>query len=264
LPLKLLEAVFLTKTIPYLCRRFAMLIFPAIDILGGKAVRLFQGDYSKSRVFGDDPSAFAVAFARAGASHLHLVDLDGAREGAPRNLEAVRAVRAAAPGLFIELGGGIRGEADIELCFGAGVNRVIIGTSALRDPEFTRRALLSYGDAAAIGVDARDGRVAVSGWLETSDTDSIDFCRRMLDCGARHIIYTDISRDGASAGPNLEVYRRLSEIEGLCVTASGGISSPGDIAALGGLGLYAAIIGTAIYTGAVDLAAAVAAEREAP
>lgn len=229
-----------------------MILFPAIDMLGGKAVRLFQGDYAQSQVFGDDPAAFARRFAAEGASHLHLVDLDGARAGQPQNFDILRAIAAEA-NLFIEFGGGVRSEETVEACFAAGVRRVILGTAALKDAAFTRRMAARYGDAIAVGVDARDGRVAVEGWLETSDADGLSFCRQMQDIGVKHIIYTDISRDGAQKGANLVLYEQLAGLEGLNITASGGVSSLADIAALRDMGLYAAILGKALYTGAVRL-----------
>ncbi|MDL2323636.1 1-(5-phosphoribosyl)-5-[(5-phosphoribosylamino)methylideneamino]imidazole-4-carboxamide isomerase [Ruminococcaceae bacterium OttesenSCG-928-A16] len=233
-----------------------MLIYPAIDLLGGKAVRLYQGDYDKVEVFGNDPAAFAAQFAAAGANHLHVVDLDGAKQGTPQNFAAVQAI-ASTTGMFIELGGGIRTQKMVEQCFAAGIGRVILGTAALKDPIFTRSVVKKYGDKIAIGVDARDGKVAIEGWLATSETDSFDFCREMRDIGVNYIIYTDISRDGTGKGANLEVYGRLAEIEGLNITASGGVSSLEDVRQLKEMGLYAAILGRALYTGAVHLAQAV-------
>ncbi len=235
-----------------------MKLFPAIDILGGRAVRLFQGDYARQQTFGDDPAAFARGFAQAGASCLHLVDLDGAKEGAPRNFDTVRTILQSTS-LFAELGGGIRDETAVEQCFAAGVGRVILGTAALREPAFTRAMAKKYGGHIAVGVDARDGKVAVEGWLQTSDVDSFDFCREMRDIGVSYIIYTDIAKDGTGAGPNLAAYQKLAGIEGLYITASGGVSTLEDIRALRGMGLYAAILGRALYTGAVDLKEALAA-----
>lgn len=237
-----------------------MHLFPAIDIIGGKAVRLFQGDYNKQETFGDDPAAFARGFEEAGASHLHLVDLDGAKEGGPRNFDTVRAILAQTA-LFAELGGGIRDEATVEQCFAAGIGRVILGTAALRDPTFTRAMARKYGEKIAVGVDAREGKVAIEGWLKTSDTDSLTFCKEMRDSGVKYIIYTDISKDGAGTGTNLEVYETLSQIDGLNITASGGVSSLEDIRALREMGLYAAILGKALYTGKLDLAEALQEAR---
>jgi phosphoribosylformimino-5-aminoimidazole carboxamide ribotide isomerase len=234
-----------------------MVIFPAIDIIGGNVVRLFQGDYSKQQTFGDNPADFALRFYTAGARHLHLVDLDGAKAGVLQNFETARAIKAAVPDMFIELGGGIRSEAAVENCFEAGIDRVILGTSALKDPRFTQKMVAEYGGKIAVGIDARDGKVAIDGWLATSDTDSVSFCKEMRNTGVRHIIYTDISRDGAGQGANLEIYKTLAEIEGIDITASGGVTSLGDVAALCGIGLYAAIIGKALYTGAIDLTDAI-------
>uniref|UniRef100_S0DDE7 1-(5-phosphoribosyl)-5-[(5-phosphoribosylamino)methylideneamino]imidazole-4-carboxamideisomerase n=1 Tax=termite gut metagenome TaxID=433724 RepID=S0DDE7_9ZZZZ len=229
-----------------------MVVFPAIDMLGGRVVRLFQGDYAQSEVYGDDPARYAAGFEQAGASHLHLVDLDGARAGKPANFALVRNI-AQKTGLFIELGGGIRDEATVEQCFEAGVGRVILGTAALKDPDFTRRMVQKHGGKIAVGVDARDGRVAVEGWLETSDTGSYVFCARMAEIGVEYIIYTDISRDGAQRGANLDAYRRLAQIQGLNITASGGVSSLEDVRVLREIGCYAVILGKALYTGAVSL-----------
>lgn len=235
-----------------------MNIFPAIDLIGGKAVRLFQGDYNKQQTFGDDPAAFAQDFEAKGAKYIHLVDLDGAKEGGPRNFDTVRDILAKT-GLFAELGGGIRDEAAVEQCFAVGVGRVILGTAALKDPAFTRAMVKKHGDKIAVGVDARDGKVAIEGWLQTSDVDSIDFCKQMRDIGVKYIIYTDISKDGAGAGTNLAVYETLSAIQGLHITASGGVSSLSDIKALREMGLWAAILGRALYTGILNLSEAIAA-----
>ena len=237
-----------------------MRIFPAIDLMEGRVVRLYQGDYQKSETYGEDPAAFAAQFAAAGAGCLHLVDLDGAKSGEPKNFAAARAV-ASVPGLFVEFGGGMRDEASVERCFAAGIGRVILGTAALRDPAFTRRMLARYGEGIAIGVDARDGCVAVEGWLQTSEVDSFAFCREMRACGATTIIYTDIARDGAGRGTNMEAYRRLAEIEGLHIMASGGVSTLEEIAELRRMGLYGVILGRALYTGALDLAAALRVGR---
>lgn len=242
-----------------------MNIFPAIDLIGGKAVRLFQGDYNKQQTFGDDPAAFARDFEAKGARYIHLVDLDGAKEGGPRNFDTVRAILAGT-NLFAELGGGIRDEETVARCLEAGVGRVILGTAALRQPDFTRAMVKKYGERIAVGVDARDGKVAVEGWLQTSDVDSIHFCREMRDIGVKHIIYTDIAKDGAGAGTNLSVYETLSAIEGLKITASGGVSTLEDVRLLREIGLWAAILGRALYTGALDLPQAIhaAGEQEEP
>lgn len=237
-----------------------MEIFPAIDIMDGKVVRLFQGNYQNRETYGDDPAAFAKQFKAQGAKYLHLVDLDGAKAGSPKNKDIIKKV-ARESGLLCELGGGIRDEDTVSTYLEAGVGRVILGTAALRDPAFTRRMVERYGDKIAVGVDARDGKVAVEGWLDTSDTDSLQFCRTMRDIGVSYIIYTDISRDGAQKGANLKVYRALAEIKGLNITASGGVSSLEDIRGLREMGLYAAILGKALYTGTLDLTAALSAAK---
>lgn len=237
-----------------------MEIFPAIDLLDGKVVRLFQGDYGQKQVYGDNPADFAKGFAKAKAKNIHLVDLDGAREGGQRNFAVIQEILSAAD-LFAELGGGIRTEETVGACLDAGVGRVILGTAALNNPEFTRKMVEKYGDKIAVGVDARDGKVAVEGWLATSKTDSIDFCKEMQNIGVKYIIYTDISCDGAQTGTNLKVYDRLSNIQGLNITASGGVSSLQDIVALKGMGLYAAIVGKALYTGSLRLEDAIEAAK---
>ncbi len=229
-----------------------MEIFPAIDLLGGQVVRLYQGDYGKKSTFGNDPAAFAKQFEEAGARYLHLVDLDGAKAGTPQNFASVQRI-ADSTGLFIEFGGGVRDEETVERCFEAGVDRVILGTAALNDKPFFSRMVQKYGDAIAAGVDARDGCVAVEGWLQTSKTDSIAFCEQLKLIGVKYIIYTDISRDGTGLGVSSELYRRLVGIEGVCFTASGGVSTAGDIVELAKTGVYAAIIGKALYNGAIDL-----------
>lgn len=237
-----------------------MILFPAIDLLGGKVVRLYQGDFEKKQEFGDDPIAFAKQFEQAGATHLHVVDLDGAKAGNPQNFGVARQI-AEETGLFVELGGGIRDAAAVRRCISAGIDRVILGTSALRNPVFAQEMVAQYGDKIAVGVDARDGFVAVEGWLSTSEVESISFCAEMHRRGVKHIIYTDISKDGTGTGTNLEAYRKLAEIEGLEVTASGGVTTLDDIAALRDMGLYGAILGSALYKGSLKLDEALRAAR---
>lgn len=234
-----------------------MILFPAIDLIDGQVVRLFQGDYNQKQVYGTDPLAFAREFEQKGARYLHLVDLDGAKSGKPENFASVKKI-CEGTGLFVELGGGIRDEETIDQCRQAGVKRVILGTAALKKPEFTKQMVKKYGDLISVGVDARDGRVAIEGWLATSETDSLAFCKEMREIGVKHIIYTDISKDGAGKGTNLEVYRQLSAIEGLDVTASGGVSRLADLEALKKIGVYAAIVGKALYTGDIQLEQALA------
>ncbi len=238
-----------------------MRIFPAIDLSGGRVVRLYQGDYDKMTVYGDDPVETAHGFMAAGADCLHAVDLDAAKSGGSDNFRSVREL-CGIPGLFVEVGGGIRSRARIEDCLECGAGRVILGTAAVRDFDFTARMAAEYGDKIAVGVDARNGRVAVSGWTEESDIDGIDFCRRLRDAGVKTVIYTDISRDGAEKGANIELYKRLAELDDLAVTASGGIGSIAEIRRLRQLGVAAAVLGKALYTGRIDLAEAIIAAGE--
>lgn len=234
-----------------------MNIFPAIDLRGGRVVRLTQGDYSRMTVYGDDPCAQARQFIGAGAKYLHVVDLDGARDGMLANFEIIAAL-VQQGGLFIEVGGGIRDEARIEKYLSLGVGRCILGTIAVRDFDFTCRMIRRYGDAIAVGVDARDGKVAVAGWEQTSALDGVEFCKRLRDAGCAAVIYTDISRDGAMQGTNLPLYRRLArEVPGLAVTASGGISRLEELAELEAMGTAAAILGKSLYTGAIELKQAI-------
>ena len=230
-----------------------MQIFPAIDLSGGQVVRLYQGDYDKMTVYGADPCAVAREFMAAGAKYLHVVDLDGAKDGTLANFDSIAAL-AKQGGLYIEVGGGIRTEERIQKYLELGVSRCILGTIAVKDFDFTARMAKKYGDKIAVGVDARDGYVAVSGWLETSREKGVDFCRRLRDAGVQTVIYTDISRDGAEQGTNLELYRELADIEGLNITASGGVSSIEELKELQTIGTHAAILGKALYTGRLDLA----------
>lgn len=228
-----------------------MIIYPAIDLRGGKAVRLTKGDYDQMKVYDDDPASVAAGFRDAGATHLHVVDLDGAREGIPQNAETIRKLTAA--GLFTEVGGGIRDEKRICDYLESGVARVILGTIAVRDFGFVERMVKKYGEKIAVGVDAKDGFVAVSGWEETTKLTGVDFCRKLRDAGVKTVIYTDIGRDGCLAGANLPLYRELSEITGLDIIASGGVSFESDVTALKGMDVHGAIIGKALYEGKLDL-----------
>ena len=237
-----------------------MIIFPAIDIIGGKAVRLFQGDYAQMTVYSDDPCAMAEEFVRCGADHIHLVDLEGAKTGQTPNLDTVCAIRQRT-GAFCEIGGGIRTMDTVDRYLDAGLDRVILGTAAVRDPAFLYAALAKYGDKIAVGVDMRGGEVSVSGWTEGTGLDAFAFCADMQRRGVKTLIITDIARDGAMRGANREMYKRLTAELSVQITASGGVSSLEDVAALRDLGLYAAIIGKAYYTGAIDLRAAVEAAK---
>ncbi|MBQ8696881.1 MAG: 1-(5-phosphoribosyl)-5-[Clostridia bacterium] len=227
-------------------------IYPAIDMIGGQVVRLQEGDYNKVTVYGDSPVDVAYEFLEKGATNLHAVDLDGAKAGTGVNVGPIGEL-AKVKGLFLEVGGGIRDEVRVYDYLSRGVDRVILGTVAVKNYSFVEEMVKKYGDAIAVGVDARDGRVAVSGWLDVTDISSIEFCSRLRDSGVKTVIYTDISRDGMLSGTNLEVYKTLRSVEGLNVIASGGITYYDEIKALKEMGTYGAIVGKAIYTGALDL-----------
>ena len=233
-----------------------MLILPAIDLYEGRAVRLLHGDYEKMTVYSDDPVAVARDFLAAGAREIHLVDLEGARDGTTPNLETVRQI-AAIPGLSVEVGGGIRSMETVRTYLAAGVSRVILGTAAVSDEAFLREALAEFPEAVAVGVDIKDGRVAIRGWTEVSALDAREFCRRLDKMGVRTLISTDISRDGAMQGANHALYRELSQELSLRIIASGGVSSLEDVRALSALGIYGAIVGRAYYTGAISLPEAI-------
>ena len=233
-----------------------MKLFPAIDLYEGKAVRLFKGDYAQMTVYSSDPVSVAMDFKAKGAECIHLVDLEGARDGSTPNFETVCAVKNAS-GLFCEIGGGIRGMDTVRRYLDAGIDRVILGTAAVSDPEFLDAAVAAYGDRIAVGVDIKDGLVAIKGWTESSGLEAFAFCRQLQQKGVSCLICTDISRDGAMRGTNRELYARLQKELSLNITASGGVSTLGDVMALARLGMYGAIIGKAYYTGAIDLAEAV-------
>ena len=233
-----------------------MLIFPAIDLVGGKAVRLLRGDYAQMTVYHDDPAAVARDFAAAGATWAHLVDLEGARDGGTPNLETILRIKAES-GLHCEVGGGVRTLGVVEAYLSAGIDRVILGTAAVTDPAFLREAAKRYGEKIAVGVDVRDGAVAIRGWTESSGLDAMEFCVRLQTLGVRTLICTDISRDGAMQGTNRALYRTLAERFSMDIVASGGVSSLDDVRALRELGLCGAIIGKAYYTGAISLPEAI-------
>lgn len=235
-----------------------MQIYPAIDLRGGQVVRLFQGDYDQMTVYGKDPAAQAKAFAEAGAKYLHVVDLDGAKDATLANFDSIQKI-AGQSGLYIEVGGGIRTEERIEKYLALGVGRCILGTIAVQDFAFTERMAQKYGECIAVGVDAKDGYVAINGWKEVSREKGVDFCRRLYEAGVQAVIYTDIACDGAMQGTNLKVYQELRKIEGLKITASGGISSIEELKTLDAMGIDAAILGKSLYTGAIDLGNAVQA-----
>ena len=238
-----------------------MKLYPAIDLRGGQAVRLYQGDYDQMTVYNADPVAQAQAFLDAGARYLHVVDLDGAKDDTTANLETIAAI-AALGGLFIEVGGGIRDEARIRRYLDLGVGRCILGTIAVKDFDFTARMAQRYGACIAVGVDMKDGFIAVNGWREVTPEPGVAFCRRCAAAGVRAVIATDISRDGTLQGTNLDLYRELLAIPGLEVTASGGIARMQELAELQAMGCHAAILGKSIYTGAIDLAEAVRRYQE--
>ena len=233
-----------------------MLIFPAIDILGGKAVRLLRGDYNQVTVYSERPWEIAQDFVSKGAKAIHIVDLDGAREGSAVNMEVVKKI-AYFPDVLTEIGGGIRNQATVERYLNAGISRVILGTAALNDPVFLKESIKEYGERIAVGVDLRDGMVAVKGWLEKSDKEGLDFLKELEDLGVKSVIVTDISKDGAMRGTNLEMYARIGRETSMKVTASGGVSTLEDVRALKQIGVWGAIIGKAYYTGAIDLAEAI-------
>ena len=233
-----------------------MILFPAIDLSDGKAVRLLRGDYNQKTVFSDDPLSVARDFVASGATHVHLVDLDGAKDGTTPNSGVVRAIAEKTP-LFCEIGGGVRSLDTAEYYFSCGVDRVILGTAAVTDPAFLEAAVKEYGERIAVGADVKDGEIAIRGWTEKSGVKLDDFMRRMVELGVGCVIVTDISKDGAMKGTNRELYRELSEKYGVPVTASGGVSDLSDVIALRKLNLYGAIIGRAYYNGAIDLKEAI-------
>ena len=233
-----------------------MLIFPAIDLFEGKAVRLLKGEYDRMTVYNDDPLSVARDFAAQGATCLHLVDLEGAKSGTTPNIDTIRRL-AAETELFTEVGGGIRAMDTVRTYLTAGVDRVILGTAAVKDESFLKEAVAAYGDRIAVGVDIRDGKVAIHGWTEASGIDAMDFMARLEEIGVGTVICTDISRDGAMAGTNHDLYRQLSERFSLQIIASGGVSSIEDVRELAERNLYGAIIGKAYYTGALSLREAI-------
>ena len=239
-----------------------MIILPAIDLYGGKAVRLFKGDYNQMTVYSETPVSVACDFEKSGAKWVHLVDLEGAKDGTTPNIETVTAI-AKNTSLLCEIGGGIRSMDTVERYFSAGVSRVILGTAAVTDEAFLREAVAKYGEKIAVGADIKDGKIAIKGWLEKSDIDAFVFCEKMQKIGVKTIICTDISKDGAMKGANHALYRDLSEKFDMQLVASGGVSSIEDVKRLSELGIYGAIIGKAYYTGAIDLFEAIRlAEKE--
>lgn len=237
-----------------------MEIYPAIDLYGGQAVRLYKGDYAQMTVYSAHPELVAKDFAAAGAKSIHLVDLEGAKTGKPENLTAIRRILDETD-LFAEVGGGIRSLETVERYLSIGVGRVILGTAAVTDPAFLEAALAKYGEKIAVGVDLKDGFVAIKGWTEKSALTAAGFFSQMERLGVKTVICTDISRDGAMQGTNRGLYRELSQAYHLELIASGGVSSLEDVLALKAMGLHGAIIGKAYYIGAIDLKQAVEAAR---
>ena len=233
-----------------------MLIYPAIDLYGGKAVRLYKGDYAQMTVYNDDPVAVARDFAAKGAVCIHLVDLEGAKNGTTPNFDTVAAIKRET-GLLCEIGGGIRSMETIDKYLCAGIDRVILGTAAVTEPGFVEAAVAKYGDKIAVGIDIKDGYVAIKGWTVKSEENAMDFTAKMEKIGVKTMICTDISKDGAMQGTNHELYRELSEKFAMNIIASGGVSSLEDVERLTKLDIHGAIVGKAYYTGAIDLARAI-------
>lgn len=229
-----------------------MVIFPAIDLFDQKAVRLYQGRYDEMTVYSDNPAEIAADFKRKGAGFIHIVDLEGAKFGSTPNFDVVKKIKETS-GLFCEVGGGIRSEEAIEKYISAGIDRVILGTAAVTDEEFLVSSVKKYGDQIAVGADIKDGFIAVKGWTEKSGITAFDFFEKMENIGVKTVICTDISKDGAMKGTNHGLYRTLSKRFSVNITASGGVSSLEDVKKLNALGIYAAIIGKAYYTGDIDL-----------
>ena len=236
-----------------------MIVFPAIDLFSGKAVRLLRGDYGQMTVYSDHPEDIAADFVRQGATHIHIVDLEGAKNGGTPNFDTVSQIKKC--GAFCEIGGGIRSIEVIGRYLDAGLDRVILGTAAVENEEFLKEAVTAFGDRIAVGVDIKNGNVAVKGWTEVSDIPALDFCDRMRTLGVGTLIVTDISKDGAMIGTNLPLYRRLSEEYEINIIASGGVSTLDDVKRLSEMNIYGAIIGKAYYTHAVDLSEAIEAAK---
>ena len=233
-----------------------MLIYPAIDLFDGKAVRLYKGDYAQMTVYSDDPVSVALDFQNSGAQWIHLVDLQGAKSGNTDNLSTIRAIQKAT-NLRCEVGGGIRNMETVETYLNAGIDRVILGTAAVTDNTFLQEAVQRWGEKIAVGIDIKDGFVAIKGWTEKSLLTAEEFFRHVQSVGVRTCICTDISRDGAMQGANHALYRSLSQAYHMDIIASGGVSTLEDVKILARLGLYGAIIGKAYYTGAIDLKTAI-------
>ena len=233
-----------------------MVIYPAIDLFDGKAVRLFKGDYAQMTVYNENPASVALDFKAQGATHIHLVDLEGAKSGTTPNLETVCAIKAATS-LFCEIGGGVRSMEVVRRYLEAGIDRVILGTAAVTDEAFLRAAVETFGEKIAVGIDIRDGFVAIKGWTEKSQENAMEFTAKMQKLGVKTLICTDISRDGAMQGANHGLYQELAEQFSMNIIASGGVSAMEDVKRLSAMNIHGAIIGKAYYTGAVNLAEAI-------
>ena len=233
-----------------------MIIFPAIDLYDKKAVRLYKGDYENMTVYSNNPIEIARDFEKCGATHIHMVDLEGAKDGTTPNISVVEQI-AKETSLFVEIGGGIRNIKTAQTYIDAGVSRIILGTAAVNDEEFLKNCIEKFGDKTAVGADVKDGYIAIKGWLEKSELTLDDFLLKMQKLGVKNVICTDISKDGAMKGTNLELYRELSKKYSLDITASGGVSTIDDIKNLREIDLYGAIIGKAYYIGAIDLKEAI-------
>lgn len=238
-----------------------MIIYPAIDIKDGRCVRLVQGKFNDVTVYSDHPVEMAVKFEQLGAEYLHVVDLDGARLGEPQNIAAISGM-AVKVGIPLQLGGGIRSIEMIEIILCKGIQRVILGTSAVKDPELVKKAVKAFGSSLAVAIDAKDGMVAIEGWAKTSEFTAIGFAKKMEELGAKTIIYTDISRDGMLTGPNLKAMEDMAKAVGIDVIASGGVTNIKDIRNLKEIGVSGAIVGKALYTGDIDLKEAIAVAKE--
>ncbi|NLP14418.1 MAG: 1-(5-phosphoribosyl)-5-[(5-phosphoribosylamino)methylideneamino]imidazole-4-carboxamide isomerase [Clostridium sp.] len=233
-----------------------MIIYPAVDIKGGRCVRLIQGEFDKVTVYSDNPVEMALKWEQLGAQYLHVVDLDGARTGQVQNIPIISEM-AVKLGIPVQMGGGIRTIETIETILCKGIHRIILGTSAVKDPNLVKQALKNFGDSIAIGIDAKDGMVAIEGWAKTSEFTAIGFARKMEQLGAKTIIYTDISRDGMLKGPNLKAMEEMVKAVGIEVIASGGVSNLEDIRHLKEVGVSGAIVGKALYTKDLDLKEAI-------
>jgi phosphoribosylformimino-5-aminoimidazole carboxamide ribotide isomerase len=233
-----------------------MIIFPAIDLRDGKCVRLYQGKFEESEVVGEDPLKVAMSFKESGAKYIHMVDLDGALNGEIKNLKVISEV-VKTVAIPVELGGGIRDMETVDMLIEAGVSRVILGTAALKNPQFVMEAVKKYGEKIAVGIDAKNEKVAVNGWLNVSNVDYIDFAKEMEKIGVKTIIFTDISKDGTLQGPNLEQLGKIQNSVSCNIIASGGIKDINDLKTINKMGIYGAITGKAIYCGNIDLREAI-------